>query len=136
MRQRRRVQPHALGNLAYPRATVVAVGLGVSLALLLGAATVALAAVPGVPFKLGKVNTINAVSTMVGNVSGSMLTVDNNSTGLGATDLDLRVEPNRDPSRSTPRRRSTTSTPTGSTTSTPVISSRMGAEKSFPTIPT
>jgi hypothetical protein len=79
------------------RATVVAVGLGVSLALLLGAATVALAAVPGDPLKLGKVNTINAVSTLVGSVSGSMLTIDNNSTALGATALDLRVEPTRDP---------------------------------------
>jgi len=79
------------------RATALAIGLGVSLALLLGAATVALAAVPGDPLKLGRVNTINAVSTLVGSVSGSMLTVDNNSTALGATALDLRVEPTRDP---------------------------------------
>jgi len=64
---------------------------------LLGAATVALAAVPGDPFKLGRVNTTNAVSSLVGNVSGSMLTVDNDSTALGATALDLRVEPNKDP---------------------------------------
>jgi hypothetical protein len=43
------------------RATVVAVGLGVSLALLLGIATMALAAVPGDPFKLGKINKVNAM---------------------------------------------------------------------------
>jgi hypothetical protein len=79
------------------RATMLAIGLGVSLALVLGAATVALAAVPGDPFKLGRVNTINAVSTVVGSVSSSMLTIDNNSTALGATALDLRVEPNKDP---------------------------------------
>ena len=40
-------------------------------------------AVPGGPLKLGRVNAINAVSTLVGSVSGSMLTVADNSTALG-----------------------------------------------------
>ena len=59
------------------RATVVAVGLGVSLALLLGIATMALAAVPGDPFKLGKINKVNAMSTLIGNVDGPLLTLKN-----------------------------------------------------------
>ena len=43
------------------RATVFAVGLSVVLAVVLGVATAALAAVPGDPFRLGQVNSINAV---------------------------------------------------------------------------
>jgi hypothetical protein len=79
------------------KATMLAIGLGVSLAILLGVATAALAAVPGDPFKLGKSNKINAVSTLVGNVAGPMLTIDNDSTSFGATALDLRVEPGKAP---------------------------------------
>ncbi len=72
-------------------------GLALVLALVLGVATTALAAIPGDPFKLGRINTIDAVSTLVGNVAGPMLKVDNNSTGAGATALDLRVEPGKPP---------------------------------------
>jgi hypothetical protein len=53
------------------RATMLAIGVGVSLALVLGAATVALAAVPGDPFKLGKVNQIkNATTTLRASFEG------------------------------------------------------------------
>jgi hypothetical protein len=80
------------------RATMLAIGVGVSLALVLGAATVALAAVPGDPFKLGKVNIIgNATTALQGGApndgallhlkrdagSGPALKVENQSGGLG-----------------------------------------------------
>ena len=77
------------------RATVFLVGLAVMLALLLGVATTALASIPGDPFRLGQTNGIDAMTTLVGNVAGTMLRVDNNSTGAGATALDLRVEPGK-----------------------------------------
>jgi hypothetical protein len=79
------------------RATVFLVGLAVMLALVLGVATTALASIPGDPFRLGQTNGIDAMSTLVGNVAGTMLRVDNNSTGAGATALDLRVEPGKAP---------------------------------------
>ena len=53
------------------RATALAIGVGVVLALVLGVATVALAAVPGDPFRLGKVNVINdATTTLRGSFQG------------------------------------------------------------------
>jgi hypothetical protein len=58
------------------RATALAIGVGVVLAVVLGFATVALAAVPGDPFKLGKVNIINnATTTLTGGApdGGAML---------------------------------------------------------------
>jgi len=76
---------------------VFLVGLAVMLALVLGVATTALAVVPGDPFRLGQTNGIDAMSTLVGNVAGTMLRVDNNSTGAGATALDLRVEEGKPP---------------------------------------
>jgi hypothetical protein len=79
------------------RATVFLVGLAVMLALVLGVATTALAVVPGDPFRLGQTNGIDAMSTLVGNVAGTMLRVDNNSTGAGATALELRVEEGKAP---------------------------------------
>lgn len=45
------------------RATALALGVGVMLALVLGATTLAVAAVPGDPFRLGQVNSINKLST-------------------------------------------------------------------------
>jgi hypothetical protein len=60
-------------------------------------ATTALASIPGDPFRLGQTNGIDAMSTLVGNVAGTMLMVDNNSMGAGATALDLRVEPGKAP---------------------------------------
>ena len=79
------------------RATMLAIGVGVMLALVLGLSTVALAAVPGDPFKLGRTNTVNAMSSLVGSVAGTSLKVDNNSAASGATALDLQVQPTKDP---------------------------------------
>jgi hypothetical protein len=73
-------------------------GLVLVLALVLGAATMALAAVPGDPFKLGKVNRINdALTALIGSHSGAMMAIDNNSTATSARALDLRVEQRRVP---------------------------------------
>ena len=70
------------------RATTFCVGLAVVLAVVLGVGTAALAAVPGDPFKLGRVNAVGRLTTLVGNVDGAMLRVDNDGFG---TALDLRV---------------------------------------------
>ena len=77
--------------IRFGRATLLAIGVGVSLALVLGAATVALAAVPGDPFKLGEINTVDAVSTLAGNVSGPTLSVENDESNRAATALNLRM---------------------------------------------
>ena len=64
------------------RATVFLVGLAVILALMFGVATVALAGTGvGATFNLGKTNTVNAISKLVGSTASSMLVVDNNGTG-------------------------------------------------------
>ena len=76
------------------RATVFVVGLSVVLAVVLGVATAALAAVPGDPFRLGQVNSINAVSRLVGSVSGPLLRIDNNG---GGSALRLEANANRPP---------------------------------------
>ena len=76
------------------RATVFAVGLAVTLALTLGAATAALAAVPGDPFKLGKLNTVNRISQLAGATTDAMLRIDNNGAGSA---LQLLVEPGKAP---------------------------------------
>jgi hypothetical protein len=47
------------------RATMLTIGIGVFPALVRGAATVALAAVPGDPFRLGQVNSINNATTVL-----------------------------------------------------------------------
>jgi hypothetical protein len=79
------------------RATVFMVGISVMLALVLGVSTTALASIPGDPFRLGQTNGIDQMSTLVGNVAGTMLRVDNDSTGAGATALELQVEPGKAP---------------------------------------
>ena len=79
------------------RTTALAVGVAVVLAATLGAATTALAAVPGDPFKVGQLNAINAISRLVGEVDGPMLVVDNDSAGQRATALTLQTEQNRPP---------------------------------------
>ncbi len=71
------------------RTTATVIGLAIALAVVLGVATMALAAVPGDPFKLGKINSINRVSTLVGSVAGPLLKVDNNGGGPA-----LRLEAN------------------------------------------
>jgi hypothetical protein len=75
------------------RATVFLVGLAVILAVVLGAATAALAGTGvGATFNLGKLNTVNQISRLVGNTDNPMLRVDNDGTGTSATALDLQVE--------------------------------------------
>jgi hypothetical protein len=59
-----------------------------------GGLSVVLAVVPGDPFRLGQVDSIDAVSHLVGSVTRPMLKIDNN--GLGYA-LQLLVEPNRLP---------------------------------------
>ncbi len=63
------------------KAAVFAMGLTVVLVLVFGAATTALAAVPGDPFRLGQLNTIDRASQLVGSARGTLLKVDNNGTG-------------------------------------------------------
>jgi hypothetical protein len=81
------------------RATVFCVGLVVTLAIVLGAATTALAAAPGDPLKLGQVNGTNALTRLAGSTNQALLRIDNNSTGAFATALDLQVEPGKPPMR-------------------------------------
>lgn len=81
------------------RTTAAMLGLAIALSLVLGVVTMALAAVPGDPFKLGQINTINALTQLVGNRNGPMLLVDNNSTGAGAHALNLQVDPGNPPLR-------------------------------------
>jgi len=80
------------------RATVFLVGLAVILAVVLGVATAALAGTGvGAAFNLGKLNTVNQISRLVGKTDAPMLRVDNNATGTSATALDLQVEPGHAP---------------------------------------
>jgi hypothetical protein len=73
------------------RATTFLVGLAVILALIVGLTSAALAGTGvGAAFNLGKTNSVNALSTLVGSTANSMLKVDNNGAG---TALDLRVGP-------------------------------------------
>src|SRR5215203_3301542 len=80
------------------RATTFLVGLAVILALTVGLATTALAGTGvGARFQLGQTNTVNAITKLVGSVAGPSLQIDNNSTGAGATALDLQVEAGKAP---------------------------------------
>jgi len=80
------------------RTTTTVVGLAIMLALVLGVATTALAGTGiGARFDLGKTNTVDAVSKLVGSVAGPSLQIDNNLTGAGATAIDLQVEPGKAP---------------------------------------
>ncbi len=81
------------------RAAVFLVGLVVILALVFGVATTALAGTGvGAAFNLGKVNTVNKLSTLVGSTASSMLMVDNNGSG---TALYLKVGQGTDPATKT-----------------------------------
>jgi hypothetical protein len=51
----------------------------------------------GARFDLGKINTVNAITKLVGGVAGPSLQIDNNSTNASATALDLQVEPGKAP---------------------------------------
>jgi hypothetical protein len=71
------------------KASVFLVGLAVVLALLFGAAKTALAGTGvGATFNLGKKNTVDRLSQLVGSTAGAMLRVDNDGSG---TALDLNV---------------------------------------------
>lgn len=73
------------------RGTALVLGTAVALALVLGVATSALAGTGvGETFNLGKLNTVNGLSRLVGSVSSPMLLVDNNGAGSA---LDLQVGP-------------------------------------------
>src|SRR5215216_2918619 len=80
------------------RATVFLVGLAFILALTVGVVSTALAGTgAGSRFDLGKTNTVNAISKLVGSVAGPSLLIDNNSTNTAATALDLQVEAGKAP---------------------------------------
>jgi hypothetical protein len=79
------------------RGTATVMGLAVLLALTVGLASTALAAVPGDPLKLGRLNAVNALTQLVGSTDDALLRVDNNSAGANATALNLRVERGRAP---------------------------------------
>jgi hypothetical protein len=80
------------------KATTFLIGLAVMLALVFGVATMALAGTGvGARFDLGKTNTVNAISRLVGSVAGPNLLIDNNSTNSSATALDLQVESGKPP---------------------------------------
>ncbi len=70
------------------------VGLAVMLAVVLGAGTTALAAVPGDPFKLGQLNTVDRITQLVGTTTSGLLRVDNNGTGPA---MRLEVQPGKAP---------------------------------------
>ena len=82
----------------FGRATTFLVGLAVILALTVGLASTALAGSGvGATFNLGKTNTVNAISKLVGSVAGPSLMIDNNSTNSAATALNLQVEAGKAP---------------------------------------
>ena len=74
-------------------------GLALVLALAAGVASVALAAVPGDPFELGRTNSINDALTKLSGSrdGGAMLSIDNNSSASASRALDLRVEAGKAP---------------------------------------
>lgn len=76
------------------RGLVLAIGAVVISAVVLGAATAALAAVPGDPFRLGQVNVINKFTKLVGAGNAPRLVIDNNGSGVA---LRLLVEPGKPP---------------------------------------
>lgn len=76
------------------RVTTFCTGLVVILAVVLGVGTTALAAAPGDPFELGKLNTINKITRLVGGASGALLRVENEGGGQA---LDLKVEEGQPP---------------------------------------
>jgi hypothetical protein len=81
------------------KATVFLVGLAVILALVLSVTSAALAGTGvGATFNLGKKNTVNRLSQLVGSTDNALLRIDNNNNaGTNATALDLQVEPGLTP---------------------------------------
>jgi hypothetical protein len=76
------------------KGTATLIGVAIMLAFTVGLASTALAAVPGDPFKLGRLNSIDQITRLVGSASDAMLRIDNEGSG---TALDLRVEPGEAP---------------------------------------
>ena len=70
-------------------------GLALVLALVVGVATMALAAVPGDPSKLGQANNIDALPGLTGAINNPMLGIGNNSTSASAAAVELRVDPGK-----------------------------------------
>jgi hypothetical protein len=75
------------------RATALALGVGVMLALVVGLASVAFAA-NGDPWLLGRSNVATSITSLAGavGVDGPMLRITNNNAGTNDTALDLRVQ--------------------------------------------
>jgi len=78
------------------RGKVTVLAVVVALTLVGGSTALAGTGVGG-NFNLGQINTVNALSRLVGSVAGPSLLIDNNSTNASATALDLRVEPGKAP---------------------------------------
>jgi hypothetical protein len=63
-------------------------------AAMMGVTTRALAGTGvGAAFDLGRTNTVDALSRLVGSTNNALLKIDNDNGGASATVLDLRVEP-------------------------------------------
>jgi hypothetical protein len=78
-------------------------GVAIMLAFTVGLASTALAGTGiGARFDLGKTNTVNAISKLVGNVAGPSLQIDNNSANAAATALNLLVEAGKAPMKVNP----------------------------------
>ncbi len=80
--------------LRISRSLALVIGAVVISAVVLGAATTALAAAPGDPLRLGKVNAVNNFTKLVGKAPSPRLVVDNNGSG---TALSLQVGPGKPP---------------------------------------
>jgi hypothetical protein len=76
------------------RSASLVFGLALVMALVVGSGSIALAAVPGDPFKLGRLNTVDQITRLLGSASDAMLRIDNDGSG---TALDSRVEPGEAP---------------------------------------
>jgi hypothetical protein len=86
------------GVLWVGRGTATLMGVVVFLALVLGVTTSALAGTGvGATFDLGRTNTVDALSRLVGSTNDALLRIDNGNDGTSATALDLRVEPGHAP---------------------------------------
>jgi hypothetical protein len=76
------------------KATVFLVGLAVIMALVLSVSSAALAGTGvGATFNLGKQNTVNRLSQLLGSTDNALLNIDNSNGGPSATALSLKVEP-------------------------------------------
>ncbi len=76
-------------SLWMARGTATMMGFAVMFAVVLGVGTAALAAVPGDPFKVGRINRIDQLSTLVGSADGALLRINNEGSGPA---IDLRVQ--------------------------------------------